>query len=228
VRLLVGGRRIDGGGIRRKVLALLCFLISRPGFSATRDEVLDSIWPDLEPSIAGNSLNQTVYFLRRVIEPDYSEATTAGYVHFETNVVWLDEELVTSRSSQCWALIQAFGENRSADDVLRLVTTYRDRFALDFSYEDWAIPFRDALHAGFLHVVESAVTEDVRQGEFERGVVLARAALNVDPHAENLEALLVRAYRMSGAHAAAAEQYGHYASLLRDQLGVEAPPLDTL
>ena len=39
--------------------------------SSTRDQVLDALWPDLEPLVAVNSLNQTVYFLRRVFESTF-------------------------------------------------------------------------------------------------------------------------------------------------------------
>ncbi len=66
--------------VRRKVLALLCYLGSRPGMAATRDEVLDALWPELGPDTAGNSLHQTIYFLRRVFEPDFREGMSAGYV----------------------------------------------------------------------------------------------------------------------------------------------------
>ena len=33
--------------MRRKVLALLCFLLTKPAMSSTRDQVLDALWPDL-------------------------------------------------------------------------------------------------------------------------------------------------------------------------------------
>ena len=74
--------------------------------SATRDQVLDALWPDLDPEVAVNSLNQTVYFLRRVIEEDYSDDLSPGYVHHDSDVVWLDPELVSSRSVACRNLIQ--------------------------------------------------------------------------------------------------------------------------
>ncbi len=83
VRITLGDRRVAGSDVRRKVLALLCFLISRPGFSATRDAVLEAMWPDLEPDVAVNSLNQTVYFLRRVFEERYNEDLSPGYVHHD-------------------------------------------------------------------------------------------------------------------------------------------------
>jgi DNA-binding SARP family transcriptional activator len=72
------------------------------------------------------------------------------------------------------------------------------------------------------------VTSDIATGHFERGIRLARRVLDIDPGAEQVEASLLRLYRASGAHAAAAEQYGHYSAVMRDQLGVEPPPLETL
>ncbi len=81
VAILVGQRTVAGSSIRRKVLALLCYLITKPAASATRDQVLDALWPDLDPEVAVNSLNQTLYFLRRVFEEDYVEDLSPGYVH---------------------------------------------------------------------------------------------------------------------------------------------------
>jgi hypothetical protein len=33
---------------------------------------------------------------------------------------------------------------------------------------------------------------------------------------------------VTGAHSAAAEQYAHYAAVMREELGIEPPPLDAL
>jgi hypothetical protein len=35
-------------------------------------------------------------------------------------------------------------------------------------------------------------------------------------------------YRLLGAHAAAAEQYQHYTTVMREELGIEPPPLDQM
>ena len=70
------------------------------------------------------------------------------------------------------------------------------------------------------------MNDDIETGHFDRGISLARRVLDVDPTAEHVEVSLLRLYRASGAHAAAAEQYSHYASAIREQLGVEPPPLE--
>ena len=72
------------------------------------------------------------------------------------------------------------------------------------------------------------LADDLGSGHFDRGIAIARRALDVEPSAEQVEVSLLRLYRATGAHAAAAEQYGHYASVMREELGIEPPPLETL
>jgi DNA-binding SARP family transcriptional activator len=196
--------------------------------SSTRDQVLDALWPELDPADALNSLNQTVYFLRRVLEEPYIDDLSPGYLHHDSDLIWLDSELVSSRSNRCRKLIKAFPPTPGLDQVQSLVEAYVGRFALDFEYEEWASPYRDWLHASYLEIVERAINDDIETGHFDRGINLARRVLDVDPTAERVELSLLRLYRASGAHAAAAEQYSHYASAIRDQLGVEPPPLESL
>jgi DNA-binding SARP family transcriptional activator len=111
----------------------------------------------------------------------------------------------------------------SPEESVALATLYSARFALDFAYEDWAGSYRDALHAAYLRVMERAIRIDIDTGQFGRGIFLAERAAEVDPEAEEIQAALVRLYRLSGAHAAAAEQYEHYAESMRE-LGVEPVP----
>ena len=207
---------------------MLSYLLTRPDLAATRDQVLDALWPDLDPEVAVNSLNQTVYFLRRVIEESYSDDLSPGYVHHDSDVVWLDTELVSSRSVACREVIKAMPARPSPEDVERLTLLYRGRFALDFEYEEWATAYRDNLHAAYLEIVERSVLDDLTSGHYDRGITVARRALEVDPGAEQIEVSLLRLYRVTGAHSAAAEQYAHYATVLREEVGVEPPPLESL
>ncbi len=224
----IGQRQIAGASIRRKVLALLCFLLTKPDLSSTREQVLDALWPDLDPLDALNSLNQTVYFLRRVLEENYVDDLSPGYVHHNSDLVWLDGTLVSSRSNDCRWLLKALPIVPTPEQVFELADKYHGRFALDFEYEEWAAPYRDWLHSGFLEVVERGVSEDLESGHFARGIKLARQVLDIDPNAEQVEVTLLRLYRASGAHAAAAEQYAHYANSIRDLLGLEPPTLESL
>jgi DNA-binding SARP family transcriptional activator len=189
---------------------------------------MEALWPEFDPADALNSLNQTVYFLRRVFEPNYKDDLSPGYLHHESDVVWLDGDLVTSRSRRCLDLIQSMPLEPAPNDVNELATTYQGLFALDFTYEEWAAEYRTSLHSRYLQIIERAVASDTVSGHFERGIGLARRALDMTPEADQIELSLLRLYRLNGSHAAAAEQYAHYAAAIREALGVEPPALESL
>jgi ATP/maltotriose-dependent transcriptional regulator MalT/DNA-binding SARP family transcriptional activator len=228
VSIHVGDRVIPGPKIRRKVLSLLCFLLTRPQFTATREQVLEALWPEMDPVAAANSLNQSTYFLRRILEPGCADETSAGYLSSGADLVWLDNELVNSRSADCHRLIGLIRRDQSPELVSKLAETYRGRFAVDFMYDDWAASFRDCLHASYLDRIERAIACDIASGAFDRALTTAQLALQADPDAEEIELSLLRLYRRIGANAAAAEQYAHYANVMREQLGIEPPPLEAL
>jgi ATP-dependent transcriptional regulator len=228
VTIRVGQRVIPGTDVRRKVLSLLTYLLTRTQFTASREQVVEALWPEMEPEPGANSLNQTAYFLRRIFEPPAEDDTTAGYLSSRGDLIWLDPELVQSRSSECLRLITSARRDPSPELIANLAESYTGRFAIDFMYDDWAAPFRDMLHASYLDRIERAVLSDTKSGVFDRALSVAQQALQADPDAEQIELCLLRLYRLTGAHAAAAEQYIHYSSVLREQLGVEPPPLESI
>ena len=225
VRVTLGGQAIDRG-LRRKALGLLCFVASRRGMAATKDEVLEALWPDLGPDTATNSLHQTIYFLRRVFEPEYKEGLSAGYVQFDGEVVTLDAELVDSASRRCWRLLEAGRLND--DQTSDLLRAYTGRYALDFAYEDWASAYRETLHAGVLGAAEAAISRLSDLSQYDRAISIALTILTIDPTADPIELALLRAYKAGDRRAAAAEQYEHYSSVLRDELGAEPPAFDAI
>lgn len=229
VVIQVGDRVVVGStGVRRMALALLCFLLSRPNLSATRDQVLDALWPEQAPEVAVNSLNQTAYHLRRVFEPSYSAETSPGYLHHDSDVLWLDPELVDSRSARSRAAIRVAEMDPSPENVEILSETYRGRFALDFEYEDWAGPYRDSMHATYLEIIERAVAADTNTGALDRAIRLARRVTDADPKAEQMQLSLIRLYVRTQSPSAAAEMYAHYAATFRNDLGLEPPSLESL
>jgi DNA-binding SARP family transcriptional activator len=228
VQLRVGGRVMGELDVRRKVLSLMCFLITRPGYAATKDEVVDALWQDVDPVSGVNSLNQTLYFLRRVLEPSYSDDLSANYVRHESDVIWLEGSLVSSVSGLCRQLIERASEDPTEGPILALSRTYRGRFALDFAYDAWAEAYRDNLHAAYLETIERALPKLISRGQATIAIAVARRALAVDPEAQELEQVLLTAYHAIGAHAAVSQQYRRYASIMRDEMGMDPLPLDAL
>lgn len=225
----VGASRVDIAKSRRKAATLLMLLVTRPNATATREHVIEELWPDLEPGAAANSLNQTLYFLRRDIDPWYDDVTSADYIVNESELIWLDPRLVTSDSIKFVdAASSLLRGSFSSGSGLALLRSYRGRFAPEFEYEEWAISWRERVHSVFLLIVHETERALADAGDNGLAVEMLLQALAIDPDALEVEATLVRALRRLGAEAAASEQYAHYARTYRSDLGAEPPTFDSL
>lgn len=224
----IGAVGIVGPRCRRKVLALLCFLLTRPGWVATLDEVTDNLWPTLEPRTVVNSLNQAIYLLRRALDPSFARDSSPEYVRREAGLVWLDREFVRSRSQRCAGLIQALDRNLDPLIASELSSAYFGPFALNFAYEPWAEVYRASLHTSYLQAVERALASAISSGRYDHGIAIAQRALEIAPDADDIEVLLIRLFRLAGSQSAASERYRRYARSLRQVVGIDPPPLAEL
>ena len=164
---------------------------------------------------AGNSLHQTIYFLRRVFEPDYREGLSAGYVGFDGDVVSLDRDLIDTTSRRTWELL---GQARTPDPGREPRTCFAPtRVATRSTSRMRSGPRLTEIRSTPL----SCRSRKQRWKQASRAAIsswrfsVARSLLKVDPDADTIELLLLRAYKRSGRGAAAAEQYAHYATVLR-------------
>ena len=171
--------------------------------------------PSTRPSTSsGASLSRRT---RRDCHPDMSITTRMSY---GSTLSWLTSDLVVLGRRFAWP-----SEIRHPENVDLVGDTYRGRFALDFAYEDWASPTGTPCTPPTGGHREGRPA-DTNAGAYDRAIGLARRAIETDPEAEQIELSLLQLYRRTGAHAAAAEQYEHYAAVLRNDLGIEPPPLD--
>lgn len=229
VEYRIGGRVIPISQTRRKAAALSAYLVTRPSFTATREQVLEDMWPESDPQAAANSLHQTLYFLRRDIDPWYDDDSSASYVTYEGEMLWLNESLVSPESAAFDAAASgAMRAEASIDDQARALGLYRGRFAPDFEYEEWSLAWRDRLHANYLGLAKRVFKRLVGNGRHEEAVRVCQVALAVEPNALDIEQALVWAYAYMGLASAAAGQYAHLAQAHQAELGLAAPPLSEL
>jgi DNA-binding SARP family transcriptional activator len=223
----IGTRSVAVSGMRRKPAALLVYLVTRPGFTAHREQVIDELWPDADPSSALNSLNQSLYFLRREIDPWYEDGVSPEYVGFEGDLLWLDAELVSADSTDFLGSMAAairVGGAASMEDAAR---AYTGHFAPEFEYEEWALAHRSRLKATFLDAVSRVMSALLSGGKLEQARNVAIAALEVDDTAVDVERALVWLHWRLGAESAARAQFEHLART--DELdGIDPIPFRTL
>ncbi len=204
------------------------FLVTRPQLTATREQVLDQLWPDADPGSASNSLNQSLYFLRRDIDPWYEDGLSIDYLHFEGDILWLDADLTRIQSSSFMQAVRdaqrAGSPSSTAAAALR---DYAGRFAPEFEYDDWALSWRQRLHAEFLGLAAATLGELENSGDLSEARDIASHVLDIDSTAREIEQRLVRIYWKLGARSAALSQYAHLVAADRAD-GLEPPPIEEL
>jgi len=225
VTIAVDTRAISLSTIRRKPATLLMFLVTRPSFTANREQVLDELWPDADPSSSSNSLNQSLYFLRREIDPWYEDDVATDYVAVEGDLVWLDASLVSADSVDFLAEARRMRAAGSPGEMaLDLIGKYSGHFAPEFEYEEWAISWRSRLRSTLLDTAHSAIGACISSNRLDLARDVAIALIDVDPTASDIERRLIWLYWRLGATSAAQAQYEHLAR--RDEAdGVEPTPL---
>ena len=209
----VGERVVPLGEMRRKPASLLMFLITRPGFTATREQAIDELWPDSDPSGAANNLNQSLYFLRRDIDPWYEDDVSVDYVGFQADVVWLDPDLVRVASAQFVGDVRrVMGTSIAPREILDLMDQYAGQFSPEFEYDEWAMSWRSRVHAIYLQFANWAIEHLVSKADLPSARDVAMSALDRDPAGFDVERKLVWLFWQLGSRSASRAQFDHLTS----------------
>jgi DNA-binding SARP family transcriptional activator len=225
----IGGRLVELSEARRRAAALLIYLVTRPSQSAARDQVMEDLWSEQPPQSALNSLHQTMFFLRRLLEPWQEDGLTSAYVRMDADVVLLNPELFQIDSvafvRQATSLISARQAPTQGPGLLRL---YRGTFAPEFEYEPWAEDWRTQVHSTFLRLADVASRELIQVGDIAEATDLLTHVTSMDPTALDLRGRLVQTMAMLGAKDAAAAQYRGLVTAYDREVGEPPPPFTDL
>ncbi|MDQ2942250.1 MAG: winged helix-turn-helix domain-containing protein, partial [Candidatus Dormibacteraeota bacterium] len=111
---------------KRRLRLLLAVLVAHTGQALTRDMVLELLWPDADPAAAINSLNQTVFQLRRLLDPTYRDGRSPLYLISNAETVQFNPDLVRTDLTEFRRLAGPLsaspgGSAAAAEEVLDLV-----------------------------------------------------------------------------------------------------------
>jgi LuxR family maltose regulon positive regulatory protein len=207
VTLTIASRHVQATAMRRKAAAVLMFLITRPGLVANREQLIDELWPEADPSNGTNNLNQSLYYLRRDIDPWYEDDFSLDYVRFQGDLVWLERDLVSADSIDF--LRRAREATDDIDRATPVLASYGGQFAPEFEYDEWAIMWRSQVHSTYLQLANGTIDRLVQGHDFSGAARVASKALQIDPEATDIERRLIWLYGRLGLESAAKTQHAH-------------------
>jgi DNA-binding SARP family transcriptional activator len=209
---------------------LLGLLVANFDGGLTRDQAIDILWPDADPASAVNSLNQTVFQLRRLIEPNYREGESPQYVISNVDAVQLNMDLVSTDLASIGQLrTELAGPTDSASRVAlvhQMVDLVRGEFLSDLKYEDWVghaqLSVHSEIRSALLPVARGELLDEGDEWAFKAGCALVA----LDPYDEDAHVAMIRHLSTSGRRSQARALASGFADRLRADLDEE--PSDKL
>lgn len=222
-RVKVDGREIEERHFtRRKPALLLKLLALQPHHQLHREQVMELLWPKLDPEAAANNLHKCIHAARRALEPALKSGSDSHFLLTHGHQVQL------RAPEQLWVDVVAYEQAAVAALKVSDTEAYEQALALydgdlliEDPYEDWAATRRETLRA----LREDLLTKLSRlyegRGNHRQAIERLKEILLLDPANEEAHRRLMRLYALTGARRQALHQYERCRSELRSALDAE-------
>jgi predicted ATPase/DNA-binding SARP family transcriptional activator/tetratricopeptide (TPR) repeat protein len=216
----VDGVAVEAGRWRlRKARSLVAMLALAPGQRRHREQVLDRLWPDLEPLAGARNLHQTLYVARRAL---------AGTGPARTGLLSIrDEQVVLDDAGPVDVDVLRFEESsrdalKSGDEAkLRAAAAlYAGDLLPDVPDADWLTVRRDELRETHREVVVMLATT-VRGHAPEEALLLLNRVLESTPVHEGAVRALMRTLAQLGRRSEALSRYERLVDDLLEAFGTD-------
>jgi DNA-binding SARP family transcriptional activator len=220
-RVAVGPRVVpETAWRRRKPAAVLKLLALAPGHRLHREQLMDALWPDLEPAAAAANLRKAVHEARRELDAEDGAlmiASAGDLLFLASDGLWVDVDAFR-------AAVDRARRSGDADEYSRAMELYREGLLPEDRYEEWAIEQRDALHSEFVAMLEEFAGILEARGDLDAAVQVARKLVAADPLGDRGHSVLVRLHALAGRRVEAMREYERFRRLLEVELGSEPGP----
>jgi DNA-binding SARP family transcriptional activator/membrane-associated phospholipid phosphatase len=191
----------------RRAALLTLLAIER---DVTRERVIGMLWPDAPPGRGRHSLNQSIYYLRRLIASDWVE------LHGDRCIIapWVTTDV---------GELERAAEAGAFEDVLRLYQgplLAGTSLAATAEFDIWADGRRAATDRLHRRARRRRIEQLIADGRAADALRVAEEWSRLDPLEDEAHHRLMQLLAASGQRAAALRQYGTYSRLL-DEHGLK-------
>jgi predicted ATPase/DNA-binding SARP family transcriptional activator len=210
----------------QRAASLFKCLLSAPGQCLRREQVIELLWPETEPTAGKANLRTTIHLLRQVLDDPGATAThlwtqgaaltlAPGGGDTHPDDAWLDASAFTRAARAALA-------GRDSAACRAALARYTGDYLPDEPYADWAAVPREALRRQYLDLLLHQAALAAGEGGLEEAEDCLSRVLALDPGHEEAAATLMALFASSGRRDAALRVYQALAAALEEELGV--PP----
>lgn len=218
-RLLERGQAVSWCG--EKTEALLSNLAIEPGYRLPRETLLQRLWPDREPKVAGQSLNSLIHSLRKHLSSSLGGATSVmhedGYYSLniqsgiEVDVDWFEQ--LVKLGERNWLAGRRATAIRALSDAIALYTA---DLSPTFAEPEAALR-REWLRSSYLAALWHLSQYRFMEGDYRTCIEVAHVLLAKEPCKEEVHRLIMRSLVLLGDRAQALRHYRVCAQVLRSE-----------
>jgi DNA-binding SARP family transcriptional activator len=230
-RVWRGNEEIDAREWRRvKARHLFQLLLTHRARTLQRDEIVEMLWPDLDPDAVQRDFKVALNALNKALEPNRPPGAEPAYITRRNTTyglrpgadVWTDagefQDLIDRGNSCQQDPIACSAAYQAALDL------YRGDYLQDALYEDWASEERERLITLYLRTAEKLATICINHGRFDDAIDLCRRILAHDDCWERAYRLIMVAHAYQGNRPQALRVYRTCQKSLRRELGTTPGP----
>ncbi|MGN6755874.1 MAG: tetratricopeptide repeat protein [Thermomicrobiales bacterium] len=223
-QVTIGATPIPASAWRlRKAASLVKLLALAPGQRLPREQVLEALWPDLEPAAALNNLRYTLHIARQILEAPPHSAKRALHLQDEQLLLRPAGELRLDTETFAAAVVAA---RRTADPAAyeAALALYPGELLPEDQYEDWAAGQREAFRDTALALLSELAARYEARGDQRRAIAALERLVRWEPAHEEATIRLMRLLTAAGQQSQALRQYARLRSALRRELDADPAP----
>jgi DNA-binding SARP family transcriptional activator len=234
---LLGGFQVVKGGrpitLRQanKTQALLACLALERDYTTPRETLLQTVWPDRDVTLAGQSLNSLIHSLRKLLSDQLDGATPVvcvdGSYHLNveagigTDIDWFNSLLIEGERHT-----RSGDQQTACECYTGALRVYRGDLCTGSDLQ--CLIEREHLRAQYLTLLARLADHNFAREEYSLCLEYVQRLLSTDPCREDAHRLGMRCYTRRGERAQAMRQFRLCEAILRAEFDVtpEAATLD--
>lgn len=212
----------------RQSRTILKVLLTHRDSVVSIDQLIEILWPDVDPQRARRHVHVRISQLRRVLCPEDSTAcivtVEGGYVWNPVADCWIDVDCFEAQVRSGREALER-GELAEAITALEAARSlYRGDLLSDTPYADWTLAERERLRDRYLTALTELAEAYAQLGRYRRALSLCHQGLTLDSSREALFVRLMLYHYYSGERTQALATYDRCCYVLEQELDITPLP----
>lgn len=214
--------------VSEKAKKLFCYFVINNQRKITKDELLETFWPDWELVKATNNLSSTIYYIRKALIPETHQRYMKEIILYQGHTYFLDPSLkVETDVHEFEHLVDEIKIKKSIGKILdgdgtltKAIRLYRGQFGTGW-YEPWVENLRTIYENTYSKLLTWAAEEALTQNDFETSFNYSKKLVSIDKFNERAYNILVKSLLGLGKKS---EAESYYNQLIEALLEIKSPP----